>query len=76
MRHLTDEHKAKLSRSVKHTKSFFSDERKEQIKAKQRNTIAQKEAKLKIWDLITRNEKIQKMIIQEINKYNKDNNNK
>lgn len=70
MRHLTDEHKAKLSRSVKHTKSFFSDERKEQIKAKQRNTIAKKEAILKIWEIVTKNEKIQEMIIKEINKYN------
>lgn len=76
MRHLTDEHKAKLSRSVKRTKSFFSDERKEQIKAKQRNTIATKEAILKIWEIVTRNETIQEMIIKEINKYNKDNNNK
>lgn len=76
MRHLTKEHRAKLSKSVKKTKSLFSDEKREQIKEKQRNTIAQKEAKLKIWDLITRNEKIQKMIIQEIKQYNEDNNNK
>lgn len=76
MRHLTDEHKAKLSRSVKRTKSQFSSEKREQIKEKQRNTIAQKEAKLKIWDLITRNEKIQEMIIKEIYKYNEDNNKK
>lgn len=76
MRHLTEEHKAKLSASVKKTKSQFSSEKREQIKEKQRNTIAQKEAKLKIWDLITRNEKIQEMIIKEIYKYNEDNNKK
>lgn len=76
MRHLTKEHRAKLSKSVKKTKSLFSDEKREQIKEKQRNTIAQKEAILKIWEIVTKNEKIQEMIIKEINKYNKDNNNK
>lgn len=76
MRHLTDEHKAKLSASVKKTKSLFTDERKEQIKAKQRNTIATKEAILKIWEIVTRNETIQEMIIKEIYNYNKDNNKK
>lgn len=76
MRHLTDEHKAKLSASVKKTKSQFSSEKREQIKAKQRNTIATKEAILKIWEIVTRNETIQEMIIKEIYKYNKYNNKK
>lgn len=74
MRHLTEEHKAKLSKSVKHTKSQFSDEKRENIKAKQRKTIAQKEGILKIWERIIKNKDIQEMIVKEITKNNKDNN--
>lgn len=77
MRHLTDEHKKAMGEAIRKKWLTYSKEKKEAMKAKQRNTIKEKEAIIKIWGKISENENIKNLIIQELNKEknNKDNKN-
>lgn len=76
MRHLTDEHKKAMGEAIRKKWLTYSKEKKEAMKAKQRKTIKEKEAIIKIWGKISENENIKNLIIQELNKDkdNKDNN--
>lgn len=77
MRHLTDEHKKAMGEAIRKKWLTYSKEKKEAMKAKQRKTIKEKEAIIKIWGKISENENIKNLIIQELNKEknNKDNKN-
>lgn len=72
MRHLTDEHKKTMGEAIRKKWLTYSKEKKEAMKAKQRKTIKEKEAIIKIWGKISENENIKNLIIQELNK-DKDN---
>lgn len=72
MRHLTDEHKKAMGEAIRKKWLTYSKEKKEAMKAKQRKTIKEKEAIIKIWGKISENENIKNLIIQELNK-DKDN---
>ncbi|MES5131905.1 hypothetical protein [Hoylesella timonensis] len=72
MRHLTDEHKKAMGEAIRKKWLTYSKEKKEAMKAKQRKTIAEKEAIIKIWGKLSENENIKNLIIQELNK-DKDN---
>lgn len=76
MRHLTDEHKKAMGEAIRKKWLTYSKEKKEAMKAKQRKTIKEKEAIIKIWGKISENENIKNLIIQELykDKDNKDNN--
>ena len=76
MRHLTDEHKKAMGEAIRKNWLTYSKEKKEAMKAKQRKTIKEKEAIIKIWGKISENENIKNLIIQELykDKDNKDNN--
>ena len=77
MRHLTDEHKKAMGEAIRKKWLTYSKEKKEAMKAKQRKTIKEKEAIIKIWGKLSENEAIKNLIIQELNKEknNKDNKN-
>lgn len=77
MRHLTDEHKKAMGEAIRKKWLTYSKEKKEAMKAKQRKTIAEKEAIINIWGKLVENENIKNIIIQELNKEknNKDNKN-
>lgn len=77
MRHLTDEHKKAMGEAIRKKWLTYSKEKKEAMKAKQRKTIKEKEAIIKIWGKLVENENIKNIIIQELNKEknNKDNKN-
>lgn len=72
MRHLTDEHKKAMGEAIRKKWLTYSKEKKEAMKAKQRKTIKEKEAIIKIWGKISENENIKNLIIQELIK-DKDN---
>lgn len=72
MRHLTDEHKKAMGEAIRKKWLTYSKEKKEAMKAKQRKTIKEKEAIIKIWGKLSENEAIKNLIIQELNK-DKDN---
>lgn len=72
MRHLTDEHKKAMGEAIRKKWLTYSKEKKEAMKAKQRKTIKEKEAIIKIWGKLVENENIKNIIIQELNK-DKDN---
>lgn len=72
MRHLTDEHKKAMGEAIRKKWLTYSKEKKEAMKAKQRKTIKEKEAIIKIWGKLSENENIKNLIIQELNK-DKDN---
>ena len=75
MRHLTDEHKKAMGEAIRKKWLTYSKEKKEAMKAKQRKTIKEKEAIIKIWGKLSENEAIKNLIIQELykDKDNKDN---
>lgn len=77
MRHLTEEHKKAMGEAIRKKWLTYSKEKKEAMKAKQRKTIKEKEAIIKIWGKLSENEAIKNLIIQELNKKknNKDNKN-
>ena len=77
MRHLTDEHKKAMGEAIRKKWLTYSKEKKEAMKAKQRKTIKEKEAIIKIWGKLVENENIKNIIIQELykDKDNKDNKN-
>lgn len=77
MRHLTEEHKKAMGEAIRKKWLTYSKEKKEAMKAKQRKTIKEKEAIIKIWGKLSENEAIKNLIIQELNKEknNKDNKN-
>lgn len=70
MRHLTDEHKKAMGEAIRKKWLTYSKEKKEEMKAKQRRTIAEKEAILKLWKKITQNEDLEELILKEISKDN------
>lgn len=70
MRHLTDEHKKAMGEAIRKKWLTYSKEKKEEMKAKQRRAIAEKEAILKLWKKITQNEDLQELILKEISKDN------
>lgn len=72
MRHLTEEHKKAMGEAIRKKWLTYSKEKKEAMKAKQRKTIKEKEAIIKIWGKLSENENIKNLIIQELNK-DKDN---
>ncbi len=72
MRHLTEEHKKAMGEAIRKKWLTYSKEKKEAMKAKQRKTIKEKEAIIKIWGKLSENEAIKNLIIQELNK-DKDN---
>lgn len=75
MRHLTEEHKKAMGEAIRKKWLTYSKEKKEAMKAKQRKTIKEKEAIIKIWGKLSENEAIKNLIIQELykDKDNKDN---